>query len=317
MSFSTQVKNELCRAAMHRPCCIRAEAYGALLHATVFSHREIRLNTENAEIARRLQLLLRRAFSVDCAPRQAGSKIQLVMERAEQRAPRQAGSKIQLVMERAEQLGHIFDSLGYDLKNHVTYHINRNVLEEDCCIAAFLRGVFLMAGTVAGPDKKSHLELKTARHSLAGEETSLLLDLHLSPKMTRRGSTYVLYFKDGASIEDFLTSIGAPRAAMELMEAKVEKMLRNTINRQVNCETANMVKAADASARQVAAIQRVLRTQGEEFFPERLRETVRLRLAYPTDSLAELAARFDPPISKPGLSHRLKKITELSAAEEE
>ncbi|MGI6181042.1 MAG: DNA-binding protein WhiA [Agathobaculum sp.] len=298
MSFSTQVKNELCRAAMHRPCCIRAEAYGALLHATIFSHREIRLNTENAEIARRLQLLLRRAFSVDCAPRQAGSKIQLVLEHA-------------------EQLGHIFDALGYDLKNHVTYHINRNVLEEDCCIAAFLRGVFLMAGTVAGPDKKSHLELKTARHSLAGEETSLLLDLHLSPKMTRRGSTYVLYFKDGASIEDFLTSIGAPRAAMELMEAKVEKTLRNTINRQVNCETANMVKAADASARQVAAIQRVLRTHGEAFFPERLRETVRLRLAYPTDSLAELAARFDPPISKPGLSHRLKKITELSAAEEE
>ena len=82
-----------------------------------------------------------------------------------------------------------------------------------------------------------------------------MLDLGLSPKQARRGSAYLLYFKDGASAEDFLTRIGAPHAAMELMQAKVEKNLRNTINRQVNCETANMMKAADASARQIAVQQ--------------------------------------------------------------
>ena len=100
------------------------------------------------------------------------------------------------------------------------------------------------------------------------------------------------------------------------MQAKVEKNIRNTINRQVNCETANLMKAADASARQVAAIRAVLDRRGEEAFPEALRETVRLRLAYPTDSLAELAQRFDPPISKPGPSHRLKKITEFASKED-
>ena len=225
------------------------------------------------------------------------------------------GQKHQLILTGAEQIGRIFDALGYDRKSHITYHLNRNVLEEDCCIASFLRGAFLMAGTVAGPDKKSHLELKTARQSLAGEETSLLLDLGLSPKQMRRASAHILYFKDGTSVEDFLTRIGAPRAAMELMEAKVEKNIRNTINRQVNCETANLVKAADASARQIAAIRAVLDAHGEEGFPENLRETVRLRLEYPTDSLAELAQRFDPPISKPGLSHRLKKIIELASKE--
>ena len=117
-------------------------------------------------------------------------------------------------------------------------------------------------------------------------------------------------------MEDFLTRIGAPHAAMALMEAKVEKNLRNTINRQVNCETANLVKTADAAARQIAAIRAVLDTRGEEAFPENLRETVRLRLDYPTDTLAELAQRFDPPISKPGLSHRLKKITEFASKED-
>lgn len=296
MSFSTEVKNELCRVSMQRVCCTRAEAYGALLHASAFSHKEIRLNTENAAVARRLQALLQRAFFVVCEPQRVGQKHQLIITGA-------------------EQIGCIFDALGYDRKSHITYHLNRNVLEEDCCIASFLRGAFLMAGTVAGPDKKSHLELKTARQSLAGEETSLLLDLGLSPKQMRRASAHILYFKDGTSVEDFLTRIGAPRAAMELMEAKVEKNIRNTINRQVNCETANLVKAADASARQIAAIRAVLDAHGEEGFPENLRETVRLRLEYPTDSLAELAQRFDPPISKPGLSHRLKKIIELASKE--
>ena len=297
MSFSTEVKNELCRVSMQRACCTRAEIYGALLHASMFSHKEIRLSTENAAVARRLQALLQRAFFVACEPQRVGRKIQLTITEA-------------------AQIGRIFDALGYDCKSHVTYHLNRNVLEEDCCIASFLRGVFLMAGTVAGPDKKSHLELKTTHQSLSGEEVSLLLDLGLSPKQMRRGSAYILYFKDGTSVEDFLTRIGAPHAAMELMEAKVEKNIRNTINRQVNCETANLVKAADASARQIAAIRAVLDTHGEEGFPESLRETVRLRLEYPTDSLAELAQRFEPPISKPGLSHRLKKIIELASKED-
>ena len=195
----------------------------------------------------RLQALLQRAFFVECEPQKAGRKQQLVLTEP-------------------AQIGRVFDALGYDCKSHITYHINRNLLEEDCCIASFLRGAFLMGGTVAGPDKKSHLELKTTHQSLSGEETSLMLDLGLSPKQARRGSAYLLYFKDGASAEDFLTRIGAPHAAMELMQAKVEKNLRNTINRQVNCETANMMKAADASARQIAAIQALIDSRGRTHF---------------------------------------------------
>ena len=297
MSFSTTVKTELCRVPMQRLCCTRAEAYGALLFASVFSHREIRLSTENAAVARRMQALLSRAFGVDAQAQQVGRKKQLALTDE-------------------GQIGRIFDALGYDLKTHVTYHLNRNVLENDCCAPAFLRGVFLMAGTVAGPDKKSHLEITSAHPSLCGETMSLMLDAGLSPKQTVRRSAHVLYFKDAPSVEDFLTLTGAPRAAMELMEAKVEKNIRNTINRQVNCETANLVKAADAAVRQIAAIQSVLDKHGEGAFPENLRETVRLRLCYPTDSLAELAARFTPPLSKPGLSHRLRKITELASRED-
>ena len=297
MSFSAKVKAELCRVPMQRLCCVRAEVYGALLYASAFSHRGIRLSSEYAAVIRRMQALLQRAFSVDTVPQASGRKTQITLD-SEQAVAR------------------VFDALGYDYKSHITYHLNRNVLENDCCVPAFVRGVFLMAGTVAGPDKKSHLEIKSVHQSLSGEVTSLLLDLGLSPKLSPRGNGFVLYFKDSVSVEDFLTMIGAPHAAMELMEAKVEKNIRNTINRQVNCETANLVKAADASARQIVAIRKAMERRGDSAFPENLRETVRLRLEYPADSLAELAARFDPPLSKPGLSHRLRKITELSAKED-
>ena len=294
MSFSTEVKNELCRVSMQRACCTRAEVYGALLHASVFSHKEIRLSAENMTVVRRLQALLQRAFFVECEPQKAGRKQQLVLTEP-------------------AQIGRVFDALGYDCKSHITYHINRNLLEEDCCIASFLRGAFLMGGTVAGPDKKSHLELKTTHQSLSGEETSLMLDLGLSPKQARRGSAYLLYFKDGASAEDFLTRIGAPHAAMELMQAKVEKNLRNTINRQVNCETANISKTVNAAVRQIEDIEYIRAKKGLESLPDNLKEIALLRLEYPDVSLKELGTYLDPPVGKSGVNHRLRRITEIAA----
>ena len=134
-----------------------------------------------------------------------------------------------------------------------------------------------------------------------------------------RKSASLLYWKDTAGAEDFLTLIGAPHAALCMMEAKVEKQLRNQINRQVNCEAANVIKASNAAAEQIAVIRRALDQCSWEIFPDALHETIRLRLDDPTASLSELAARLDPPISKPGLSHRMRRIVSIAraAAEEE
>lgn len=292
MSFSAEVKQELCRVSLQRMCCIRAEAYGALLHASAFSYQEIRLSTRHAAVAERLKIILQLVFSVSCEPQIVGNRLQFLLPQ--------------------DAINRIFDALGYDRKNHIAYHINRNIIEEDCCAAAYLRGAFLLAGTLAQPNKKSHLEIRSLRHNLSGEETSLLLDLGLSPKQARRGNAYVLYFKDNDSIASLLTQLGAPDAVRKQLQAKAEKKLRNTINRQVNCETANLVKAVNTAARQTNAIRAVLQENSIETFPPYLQETIRLRLAYPDDSLTELAARFTPPLSKPGLSHRLKKIMEYT-----
>ena len=120
------------------------------------------------------------------------------------------------------------------------------------------------------------------------------------------------YFKNSRQIEDLLTAMGAPVAAMELMNAKVEKDLRNDVNRRVNCDAANAGKVVDAAQEQLEAISRLYERGQVEALPEKLKETIVLREAYPELSLSELAAEFDPPISKSCLNHRLRKLVELS-----
>ena len=295
LSFSAKTKQELCRNSMSSHCCAVAEAYGFLLFANRFSGTEIRLVTSSAEIAKRLPPLFARAFDIDI-----------------RRAVREQGTRYRFVLTDSAQLTRIFQVLGYDWSRGAGCHLHRNVIEEDCCRASFLRGVFLTSGTVAGPEKKTHLELSTTHQALSREVMSLMLDMNLSPKIGTRKSLALLYFKDTENVEDFLTLIGAPIAAMAIMEGKVEKQLRNSINRTVNCETANVIKASSAAAKQVMAIRKAMELGGEEVFPESMRETVRLRLAYPTASLTELAAQFTPPISKPGLSYRLRRIIALA-----
>lgn len=294
MTFSAETKAELCRAPLGRPCCCLAELYGILLFAPAFSDRGIRVSSAHTGVLRRTALLLARVFQIEAEPQTAGGRQTLSID-----SP--------------DHLRRIFTGFGYDFGPSITWHLNRNVLENDCCAAAFLRGAFLMAGSVAGPDKKSHLELKISHSPLSREVMSLMLDSGISPRSTERAACSLIYFKETARIEDFLTMIGASGAAMAIMEAKVEKDLRNHVNRQVNCETANLLKTSAASQRQIAAIEAALAYGGIEVFPENLRETVDLRVAYPEASLAELAAKFSPPISKPGLDHRLKRILRIAA----
>ncbi len=292
-SFSVKTKTELCRT--HAVCntCHLAELYGMLLFAPVFGHRGVRLAAEQQTLMRRTAMLFEQALHIGVMPKREGRKwvIQLTDERA---------------------LRQLFHGLGYDHKSHLIYHLNRNLVESECCAMAFLRGAFFMSGSLAGPDKKAHLEITTAHATLCRETVSLLQEYNLAPKTTDRGRIYMMYWKDSEAIGEFLTKIGAFRAMTALLEGKVERQMRGEINRQVNCVAANSDRVAQASARQILAIERALQVGGLEIFPEKLRETVDLRVAYPTDSLAELALRFTPPISKPGLSHRLKKIVDIA-----
>jgi len=297
MSFSYDTKNELCRLPVQRLCCARAEAYGILLYCNTFNAAEIRIVTENPNFSERLPKLFHRAFG-------------LRFDR--QPEPEQTEGKRIFQITEGKKLDHIINLLGYNPRQHMVLHINYGLLEEECCKAAFLRGIFFAGGSITDPLKRYHLELTTSHLQASRELEVLLRESGYPPKSVARNGSFVTYFKQSDQIEDFLTLIGAPVAAMNVMTAKMEKDLRNSVNRRLNCDSANLDKAVLAAQEQLEAIRRLESAGVLENLPEKLRQTAELRVKNPELTLSELAEEFDPPVTKSCLNHRLRKLMELS-----
>ena len=295
MSFSAQVKQELCRQPLPRTCCARAEAYGVLLYCHTFTPGEVRIITQSDALKLRLPQLFRKAFRLefDCVP------------------PPERGKSTFLIRD-AEKLRTIFEAFGCDVSAAVALHVNFGVLEEQHCRLAFLRGAFLAGGSVTDPGKRYHLELVTSHYNASRETPALMQEAGFEVKTAARGSNYVLYFKKSDCIEDFLTALGAPVAAMEVMNAKLEKDLLGSVNRRVNCDAANVDKAVAAAQEQIRAIVRLEERGALKAAPDKLRQAARLRVEHPELTLAQLAALCDPPVSKSCYNHRLRKLMELA-----
>ena len=297
-TFAQKVKTELCEPRVERKCCAVAEAYGVLLYAHSFSPRSVRIRTASDEFAERLPHLFRRAFGIGFDEPEA-----------------QRGVKHLFSIQDPDKLKTIFDAFGNDMASP-SLHINFGVIEEPCCKAAFVRGAFLAGGSVTDPAKRYHLELATTHYSVSREAYSVLLEMGFSPKEAQRKGEHLLYFKKSEHIEDLLTTIGAPVCAMDVMSAKIEKDMKNSINRKVNCDSANADKVVEAAARQMEAIRRIDKLYGLDSLPDKLQEAALLRYANPEASLADLAMLSYPPVSKSCLSHRLKKLLTYTPEEE-
>ena len=292
-SFAGKVKNELCRVPVQRLCCARAEAYGVLLYGNTFSPTEVRLITESADFAARLPRLFQRAF---------GLKFD--------RLPEEERGKLIFGITDRSKLDRIINQLGYDPRQNLVLHVNFGLLEDECCRTAFLRGAFLAGGSVTDPEKRYQLELDTGHAQASREVAALLTEMGFLPHSVRRGGSSVIYFKQSEHIEDLLTTIGAPAAAMDIMTAKVDKEIRNGANRAMNCDMANVNKTIDAALEQKNAIQRLQENGRLERLPEKLRQTALLRLQYPEMSLSQLAEKCDPPVTKSCMNHRMRKLLE-------
>ena len=301
MSFSAQVKTELCRTGLSHRCCAQAEAYGVLMFCNKFSTGEIRIMTENDAFVSRLPVLFKKAFKVE-------------FDRIPH--PDSTGKRV-FSISSPEKLRVVREVYGMDDKSMPAHHINFAVLEEPCCRHSFLRGAFLAGGSVTDPEKSYHLELATSHYNVSREAHALMQECGFTPKQVTRKANYIAYFKQSEAIEDFLTGIGAPLAAMEIMNAKVEKTLRGSVNRRVNCDAANLDKAVEAAQSQIEAIYALERSGMLDSLPDKLREAARLRLAHPEDTLIQLAEQCDPPITKSALNHRLRKLVELGRQEKD
>ena len=302
VSFSGNAKAEICRYIPAKHCCALAECCGILLFCNSFRMDGIRIITESREFSQMLPKLFKKAFGVafDVLPEGelSGKQIFQVNDR----------NKIQQIM----------NCYGFDAHDMLSLHINLPVVEEDCCKAAFLKGAFLAGGSVTDPVKGYHIEFTTTHSSVARECNSLMHEVFgFQPKAAGRGGGHILYLKQSDLISDCLAYLGAPIASMGIIEAKLEKELNNKVNRRCNCDDANTSKVVEAAQEQLSAIRELVGKGLYQHLPAKLQQAADARLQHPEASLTELAALMEPPISKPAMNHRLKKLVQMAGEEQE
>lgn len=294
-SFSYNVKAEICKTFPSHRCCTLAECYGVLLFCNTFSPKGIKIVTEHDDFAARLPKLFKRAFNLEFDERPEGEP---------------ENGKFTFVISDAEKIRSIYATFGLSTDENVTLHLNRGVLEGECCDISFIRGALLAGGSVIDPEKRYHLELTTTHRKVCAETYSLLLDMEFTPRDMVRNGVYVLYFKQSDQIEDLLTLLDAPVCAMKIMEAKIEKQMRNQVNRMCNCDDANTDKVIEASQKQIAAIQKLRDSGAFDTLPEKIKEVAALREQEPEAALSDMAAQLN--LSKSAINHRMRKIMELA-----
>ena len=297
VSFSASAKAEVCRNLPQKHCCALAECFGILLYCTSFRADGIKIITESREFAYSLPKLFKKAFDLefDSYPSLASP------------------GKLVFQIWDEEKLCVIMNRFGFNPQETVSLHVNFPVVESDCCKAAFLRGAFLAGGSVTDPGKGYHMELSTTHQSVARETDALMREvMSFPPKLAKRGGGQVLYLKQSEQISDFLTYLNAPVASMGIMEARLEKELNNKVNRRCNCDDANTSKVVEAAQEQLAAIRILKELELFDKLPEKIKQAAVARENNPSASLTELAAMMEPPITKPAMNNRMKKLLQLA-----
>lgn len=293
MSFSMQVKDELVKTEYENVCCKRSLLYGMCLFGKSFSTYGVALQSENENVAVLYAELLKEICNVEC---------EVV------KSP--GGRNFTVSIEDKNECEKILKSFGHDGIGSIK--INHSNFDCEVCANAFVAGAFLSCGTVSSPEKDYHLEFTIPFLNLSKSLMTLLDEMELNPKYTNRKGYNIVYFKESESIEDCLYIMGASDAMFELMNVKIIKDFRNKANRQANCESANINRMVNAVAVQIRAIEKIWSEKGEEFLPENLTAIAKLRYDNPELSLSELAKMCNPPLSRSGVNHRLKRIVDIA-----
>ncbi|MBO5408841.1 MAG: DNA-binding protein WhiA [Clostridia bacterium] len=301
MSFTAEIKRELSGQTPRKACCELAmlATFYALLSEE--QRNEIHLKTENITIARRIIILSRKHLGLELEPdiRSTRSKTrkQIYLTVSGKENIDILKNELKMVSEKAN----IFQS-----------RIAPSFSLDDCCKRAVLQAAFLVSGFVNSPKKSYHLEISTHKKRVFSDLMSIFLDIGIEVKSITRQNKYVLYLKNNELICDFLGMIGVKRGLFQYHEIKMEKELKNGINRQMNCESANENKTINTALLQTQAIQKIMQSARADTLSDALKETMRLRLCYPTMSLSELCEVSETKITKSGLNHRLNKLIQIA-----
>ena len=292
MSFSSEVKSEISKIENLSSCCYHAQVYGLVLFAH-FSKYNLSITSENRDVFDLYLSYLRNYCSVEPIISDTGTK------------------KMTAYLKSDSDKSKVFDKFGHSL-TETSLRINRANISDECCLSAFLRGAFLACGTVTDPERGYHLEFVVPYKRLCMDFMKFMDELSLSPKYIVRKGNHIIYFKDSESIEDILAIIGAQSASLHVMGIKIEKDVKNTVNRRLNFEMSNINKTVNAANQQVEAIELIEKHMGISALPDNLQELARLRIDNPEASLSELGNLLDEPISRSGINHRLSRIVKIA-----
>lgn len=308
MSFSGNIKEELSRQVPGARHCRIAEmaAIISLCGGVSVSASErfcLKVQTENLSVARKYFTLLKKTFNIrtDIAVRTnraKGSVVYYVIVKNHEEAIR-----ILQAVKLIDRHGEVMEELSV---------VRNLVIQQSCCKRAFLRGAFLAAGSMSDPQKSYHFEIVCEAEPKAVQIQKIMQSFRLDAKIVLRKRSYVVYLKEGAQIVDALNVMEAHLALMELENIRILKDMRNTVNRKVNCETANINKTVSAAVKQMEDIKFIQETTGLEKLPDGLKDMALTRLTYPEATLKELGSLLNPPVGKSGVNHRLRKLSEMA-----
>lgn len=305
MSFSSRIKEELASQIPAARHCQIAELTAVITlcgRIQINGWEEYRLwvHTENISVVRKFFTLLKKTFNIE-------SEVSIRCNPGRQNRIYTVLVKDCLEAEKVLHSAKLLDE-GGDIREDLSL-VSNLVVRNTCCKRAFLRGAFLAAGSISAPEKGYHLEFVTQTGQKARQLMELINTFGLDAKVAERKNHYLAYLKEGAQIVDLLNVMEAHRALMELENVRIIKEVRNSVNRQVNCETANINKTVVAATKQVEDIVYIRDHGGLSSLPEGLEEIARLRLVFPEASLKELGESLQIPIGKSGVNHRLKKLS--------
>ena len=291
-SFSQKTKEPLIAIENASPCCMRAELFGMLLFAGNITGTSLKIVTESEMVADKFCVLLKNLFGFSGEPQKDGKFYSVF----------------------CTEMGIVAKCL-YSLRlceNNIKFRITPEVIEKDCCKKAFLRGAFLGGGTVIDPNKNYNMEFLTRYELLTDDFLKFLSDLGFSFKKVKRKGSCVVYVKNSETICDMLSFLGSTASYMEYVNIKIEREVRNDFVRISNSETANMDKVFTASAEHIKAISLIDEKIGLSEIPEELSEIAKLRLQNRDLSLEKLGKLLNPPLSKSGVNHRMKRILKIA-----
>lgn len=303
MSFASQTKKELTMVEAEG-CCEKAELSALIrMNGSVsLSNRRIVLDisSENAAIARRMYTLLKRHFAI---PTELFVRKKMRLKKNNVYVVRVPGGVEELLRE----LGIVSEGQGFQF--HPS--IDKGIVRKTCCKKAYLRGAFLAGGSVNNPEGSSyHLEIASMYEEHCRALVELANRFHLNARFIERKKGFILYIKEGEKIIEFLSLIGAHQALFKFEDVRIMRDMRNSVNRIVNCETANLNKTIGAAVRQIDNIKLLQKEVGLENLPEKLREVAEIRLQYPDINLKEVGDMLKGQVSKSGVNHRLRKLDE-------